>query len=357
MYKQIKLLDHHIIAGQDSLTVFKTLFESGDYQDRSFFILADENTEYYCLKTLKEYLPKSINIPVITVPSGEKQKNLQTAEKIWKTLSQYHADRDAVLVNLGGGVISDIGGFVASSYKRGISFINIPTTLMGMIDAAIGGKTAVNLNDTKNIIGSFKHPDSIFIKPVFLNTLSHFELLSGYAEILKYALINDTSLWDILKYKSFPEFDSLEDLISFSILIKAEIVEQDPYEKGIRKTLNFGHTFGHAFETFLNHKEQTISHGAAVAAGMICEAYLSMRINDLRKESFNEIEETIHLNFSKLSIYKNDIQELISIMKYDKKNQKDKINCSLLNSIGKCRYNQLIPEKLLIETLIFYIHG
>ncbi|MCF8330822.1 MAG: 3-dehydroquinate synthase [Bacteroidales bacterium] len=357
MYKQVKLLDHYIITGQDSLTVFKTLLESGDYKDRSFFILTDENTSQYCLEILRDYIPEKTVISVISISAGEKNKSINTAEFIWKELNQKHADRNSVLINLGGGTISDIGGFVASNYKRGISFINIPTTLMGMVDAAIGGKNAVNLNEIKNSIGTYRQPDSVYINPVFLKTLPQSEILSGYAEIFKYALINDSGLWEILKKKSFTAFESLEDLITYSVLIKAEIVEQDPWEKGIRKTLNFGHTLGHAFETFLNRMNRPVSHGYAVAAGILCESYLSMRINKLQKKEFEAITTTIHLNFPKLLIRENNDQELISIMKNDKKNQQDKINCSLLNQIGEGKYDQLIPEELLIEALNYYIHG
>lgn len=356
MYKQIKLLDHHIIAGEDSLSVFHALFDSGDYNNRSFFILVDKNTENYCLSKLKEYIPSDKETPVISIPAGEQHKTMESAEKIWQFLTAHHADRGSVLINLGGGVTTDIGGFAASTYKRGISFINIPTSLMGMVDAAIGGKTGVNFNGLKNIIGLFNQPDSIYIFPEFLETLPEQEMKSGYAEILKYALINDKNLWNVMKDKSMNNFESLEDLIAFSVLIKAEIIEQDPEEVGIRKTLNFGHTFGHALESFWHKNEKSISHGAAIAAGMICESYLSSKINNLTDEALKDIQATINKNYSWPSLSKKDIPEIIQIMLNDKKNQNTRINCSLLNKPGQGKYDQLIPQELLEEALNHFIN-
>jgi len=356
MYKQIKLQEHHIIAGIDSLSVFQALFDSGDYENRSFFILVDENTEKLCLNKLKQYIPAGKKTPVISIPAGEQNKTMETTEKIWQFLTLHHADRGSVLINLGGGVTTDIGGFAASAYKRGISFINIPTSLMGMVDAAIGGKTGVNFNGLKNIVGVFSQPDSIYIFPEFLETLPEQELKSGYAEIVKYALINENNLWEVMKNKRINDFDTLEDLIAFSVLIKAEIVEQDPEEVGIRKTLNFGHTFGHALESFWHKNERAISHGAAIAAGMICESYLSSKINNLTDEALKDIQTTINKNYSWPSLRKEDIPELIHIMLNDKKNQNAKVNCSLLEEPGQCRYDQLIPEELLKEALNHFIN-
>ncbi|MFW6019084.1 MAG: 3-dehydroquinate synthase [Bacteroidales bacterium] len=356
MYKQIKLLDHHIIAGEDSLSVFQTLFDSGDYKNRSFFILVDQNTEKYCLNKLKQHIPPDQKPKVISIPAGEKHKTIEYTEKIWQFLTTHYADRGSVLINLGGGVTTDIGGFAASTFKRGISFINIPTSLTGMVDAAIGGKTGVNFNGIKNMVGLFRQPDSIYIYPGFLETLPANETKSGYAEILKYALINDKNLWDVMKNKQIRDFKSLEDLIIFSILIKSEIVEQDPEEMGLRKTLNFGHTFGHAFETFWNNMGNPTSHGAAIAAGIICESYLSAKINHLKDEDLKEIQATIHKNYSWPTISKNNIPELIQIMHHDKKNQHTKVNCSLLDMPGQCKYDQLIPYELLVEALNHFIN-
>lgn len=356
MYKQIKVLDHHIIAGEDALTVFKTLFESGDYKNRSFFILADDNTAKNCLPVLKKYIPQETNIPVCTIHSGEKNKTLEQAEFIWQFLSSHHADRNSVLINLGGGMITDLGGFAASVFKRGISFINIPTSLMGMVDAAIGGKTAVNLKTVKNSIGTFSQPDAIYIYPEFLDSLPKREVYSGYAEIIKYALINDSGLWEILKHKKPDDFQSMEDLVSFSMLIKAEIVEQDPKEQNIRKTLNFGHTFGHAFEALSSRRNKMLTHGEAIAAGMICEAYLSMKINELSNHNLEEIRKSILKNFTTPGFGSQDYEELIIFMQQDKKNQQDKINCSLLENIGKVRYDQLIPLPLIEEALNYLLN-
>ncbi len=355
MYKQIKLLDHYIIAGPEATDVFSALFSSGDYKDRQFFLLADKNTEKFCLPELMKFIPDNINVPVKVVEAGEKHKNLNTAESLWQFLVDHKADRDSVLVNLGGGVITDIGGFAASTFKRGISYINIPTTLMAMVDAAIGGKTAVNTAGIKNAAGTFHQPDSVYIYPRFLNTLPREQLLSGYAEILKYALIMDRQLWSIMRNKPFDEFDSLEDLITFSVLIKAEIVEKDPAEKDLRKILNFGHTFGHAFEALMNRRGENITHGHAVAAGIICETYLSAVINDTEKELYQEVKQTILGNFSKLKLSENDKNDLVDIMLNDKKNKQGKINFSLLTGSGKCRYDQFVPKELIIESLNNYL--
>ncbi|MFO8086739.1 MAG: 3-dehydroquinate synthase [Bacteroidales bacterium] len=354
MYKQIKLLDHHIIAGQDSLSVFKTLFDSGDYQNRQFIILTDTNTQKHCLPLLSNYLPSGKTTPVITIPAGEHHKNLSTAQLIWSKLMEYHADRHSVLVNLGGGVISDIGGFVAATFKRGIASINIPTTLMGMIDAAIGAKTGINYQDVKNILGTFHQPDAVYLHDAFLHTLPQKDLESGYAEIIKYALINDPDLWSILKQNHLKNFDQLKDLIIFSVLIKSEIIEQDPYEKGKRKILNFGHTIGHALETLRHQKNAAVTHGHAVAAGIMAESYLSYRINNLGEESYKQIKETIKSQFPPIAFDEEDIEDLLLIMSHDKKNLGNKINFSLLEKAGQCNFDQLLPESLIKEALNAY---
>lgn len=356
MYKQIKLLDHHIIAGEHAPEVFKTLFESGDYKNRKFFILTDTNTQQHILPQLQEYLPSAQDIFELSLPAGEVNKTAESAVRIWEFLAAHQADRSSVLVNLGGGMITDIGGFAAANYKRGISFINIPTSLMAMVDAAIGGKTAVNLSKLKNIAGRFVQPDSIYIYPRFLETLPEIELLSGYAEILKYALINDRELWEALKNKQPRDFDSLEDLIIFSVLIKAEIVEADPMEHNRRKILNFGHTIGHALETLMQRKEKSITHGEAIAAGMLAESYLSHIVNEMEKEQLENIRKTIRNIYPDISFEKTDIPELTEIMKNDKKNRSEKINCSLLRNIGECKYDQFVPEELLKDALKIYLH-
>lgn len=354
MYKQIRLLDHHIIAGVDSLRVFRTLFDSGDYQNSQFIILTDTNTQKHCLQILTNYLPSEKTIPVITIPAGEHHKNLHTSQRIWSKLMEYHADRRSVLVNLGGGVISDIGGFAAASFKRGIASINIPTTLMGMIDAAIGAKTGINYKNIKNSIGFFHQPDSVYLHDAFLHTLPKMELESGYAEIIKYALISDPELWSILYGKRLSDFEKLEDLIIFSVLIKSEIIEQDPYEKGKRKILNFGHTIGHALEILAHQKNAVVTHGHAVAAGMITESYLSYRINNLDAQTYKQIKETIKAQFDPIAFNENDIDALLLIMSHDKKNTGSKINFSLLEKTGHCKYDQLVPEELIIEALNVY---
>ncbi len=356
MYKQIQLLDHHIISGEDALTVLKTLFSSGDYKNRSFFLLTDHQVARHCLPILKEHLPTDNPVHHCLIPTGEEHKSLKSSRKIWNFLNKHGADRHSVLINLGGGVITDLGGFVASTYKRGISFIHIPTTLMGMVDAAIGGKTAINLNWTKNIVGTFAQPDAVFVFPGFLKTLHEKEINSGYAEILKHALIGDQKLWDALKGSQMKDIQDFSDLISFALLIKSEIVAQDPHEEGMRKVLNLGHTFGHAFESLFMEKGAPIGHGEAVAAGLLCESYLSGVVNNLAPALAEEIKTTLATTFSLPEIAPTDKESLIQYMLKDKKNQQGKINCTLLENIGKARFNQFIPEKLVDDALHYYMN-
>lgn len=354
MYKQIQLLDHHIISGEDSLKVFNALFSSGDYKFRSFFILTDHRVSRNCLPLLKDYLPSDRSFPVLRIASGETQKSIDSCRKIWDFLSMHEAGRDAVLINLGGGMITDLGGFAASTYKRGISFIHIPTTLMGMVDAAIGGKTAINLQWTKNIVGTFAQPEAVFVFPEFLNTLPKKHITSGYAEVLKHALIGDKKLWDALKKVHIKDIQNWADLITLTLLIKAEIVARDPQEKGERKVLNLGHTFGHAFESLFMEKKLPINHGLAVAAGILCEIYLSRVINKMNPKAAKEIEDTLKNNFLLPKITPKDNKRLKDYMLKDKKNQQGKINCTLLDNIGKAQFNQLIPEELIDDAITYY---
>ncbi len=233
------------------------------------FVLVDDNTEKFCLPILKPYLE---NFTLIKIPSGEVNKNLQTANIIWNNLQQHSANRNAVLLNLGGGTLSDIGGFCAATFKRGIDFINIPTTLLSMVDAAIGGKQGLDLNNYKNLIGVFQHPKQIFIFPEFINTLPNNEKRNGLAEIIKHALIFDDKLFDKIISTSKIDSEQLDKWIEKSAKIKIKIINKDPFEKGLRKVLNFGHTIGHAVETFsLINDSEPLKHGEAVAIGIICE--------------------------------------------------------------------------------------
>jgi len=297
-------------------------------------ILVDENTNKYCLPLFFEQVPSLANALIIEIESGEKNKNLTTCNLIWKELSQHSFNRNSILINLGGGVINDIGGFTASTYKRGINFIHIPTTLLAMADASIGGKVGVNFSEIKNQIGLFKNPTSILIYPKFLQTLKKNQLHSGFAEIVKHALIANVELWDQIKKTPFADLN-LQKIIEISVQLKTKIVLSDPYEQNTRKKLNFGHTFGHAIESYYLAKGIPILHGEAVFLGIILELDLS----NISKEEKTEIKNFILSNFSlphcpsKLEIHK--------YLKNDKKNMTGKINFSLLNGIGNCSFNNL----------------
>lgn len=315
------------------------------------FVLVDENTEKYCLPILKPYLE---NFTLIKIASGEVYKNLQTASIIWDNLQQHSANRNAVLLNLGGGTLSDIGGFCAATFKRGIDFINIPTTLLSMVDASIGGKLGIDLNKYKNLIGVFKHPEQIFIYPEFLKSLPSSEKRNGLAEMLKHALVNDEILFEKIISTKQIDAEQLQKWIEKSAKIKVKIVNKDPFEKDLRKVLNFGHTIGHAVETFsLINDAEPLKHGEAVAIGIICESYLSYKCDKLSKQEFDLIVKFIFKNFDKY-ISNWDNQELLKIMYNDKKNINSEINFTLLKKIGKAKINCYCSIELIIESLDFY---
>lgn len=315
------------------------------------FVLVDENTEKYCLPILKPYLE---SFTLVKIPSGEVNKNLQTANIIWNSLQQNSANRNAVLLNLGGGTLSDLGGFCAATFKRGIDFINIPTTLLSMVDASIGGKQGVDLNNFKNLIGLFQHPKQIFIFPEFIKTLPNNEKRNGLAEILKHALVDDGKLFDKIISTSQIDSAQLEKWIEKSAKIKVKIVNKDPFEKDLRKVLNFGHTIGHAVETYsLMNDKEPLKHGEAVAIGIICESYLSNKSNKLSNEEFELIVNFVSKNFEKY-VSNWNYNELLIIMQNDKKNINSEINFTLLKKIGKAKINCYCDNNLIIESLDYY---
>ena len=320
------------------------------------YILVDENTEKYCLPVFKEKLSGLPYHGVIRIPSGEENKNIDQCIYIWQRLTELEADRDSMLINLGGGVISDIGGFVAATYKRGMAFINVPTTLLGQIDAAIGGKTGIDFLNYKNQVGLFTDPLAVIIDTVFLGTLDDIFWQSGYAELLKYGLIMDRDLWQMLSGKKYKEIDDWDPLIMKAAKDKVDIVRYDAQEKGIRKILNFGHTIGHSIETFYLNQGKPITHGQAVAAGMICESYLSAQLAELECHPQGEICETIDLNFDRIALEEQDIPELMKLMKQDKKVRAGRFKFSLLRRLGKAIHDVEVDDELVIKALKFYIH-
>ncbi len=306
--------------------------------------LVDDHTSEHCLAKINVQ-----NDGVIEIKSGEENKHLETCYLIWKQMTQYHMTRKSLLVNLGGGVIGDMGGFAAASYQRGIRFIQIPTTLLSQVDASIGGKLGVDFEGLKNHIGFFRTPDHVIVAPDFLETLPERELRSGFAEIIKHALISDADHWEKLRSKDFSAID-LAGLIPHSIAIKNRIVEEDPKEAGLRKVLNFGHTLGHAVESYFLESPDKLLHGEAVAIGMVLESHLSLQKDWLSNEEFGEVKDYLNATYpmdKKLP----DIALLLPYLKHDKKNDSQGINFSLLKGIGKCEYDVKVSTEMITQSL------
>lgn len=332
----ISLQDYQIHVGdfRPALRIFLT---EGQYT--KIAVLVDENTRVHCLALVNEVLADFPHF-IIEIPSGELNKNIQTCAHIWTEMMQNNADRNSLTINLGGGVIGDMGGFCASTFKRGIDFLQMPTTLLSQVDASIGGKLGIDFNHIKNSVGLFNNPQTVLIDPQFLSTLSPREIRSGFAEIIKHALITDKNQWtQLLKIKDLSEVNWSDYLVP-SLKIKQAIVEEDPFEKGIRKALNFGHTIGHALESMALETETPLLHGEAIAAGMICESYLSYKKAGLKREEFEEIKEFITSIYQPRKILEKDYPALIQLMSKDKKNKGSEINFTLLTSIGSCKINE-----------------
>jgi len=311
------------------------VIRSNDFS--AIFILVDENTRRWCLPVLRNAVPALKDAFILEILSGEAQKTIETCRMLWIELQKRNADRQSLFINLGGGVIGDLGGFTASAYLRGIPFINIPTTLLAQIDASIGGKLGVDFNGVKNAIGFFKNPAAVFVHPGFLKTLPDDELLSGFAEMLKHALISSPAMWK--EIKKIRDVSSLRDgitplLIQKSLLVKKKIVEKDPLELNVRKVLNFGHTIGHAFESGALAERKKLLHGHAVALGMIAESHLSSQLTGLPEKQLHEITSFILHHYRKFYSEISDINWLRWI-KYDKKSAQGRLNFTLLKSIGK----------------------
>ncbi|TXB67197.1 3-dehydroquinate synthase [Vicingus serpentipes] len=324
------------------------------YANHKIFLLVDENTLQNCASLLISNVELLQGAEIIEIESGEDNKTIDICFQIWKTLAEYEADRNSLLINLGGGVITDMGGFIASTYKRGIDFINIPTTLLSQIDASVGGKTGVDLDGMKNMIGVFNEPQGVFVYPDFLKTLEKRQMLSGYAEALKHALISDAAYWEDLQFGMLSDGEEWSEMICKSIQIKNEIVLKDPKEKNERKLLNFGHTIGHAIETYSFTTDNPLLHGEAIAIGMIAEAYLSNQIIGLKEEELKDISATI-LSFYKLNkIDTTKVHNLLELMKNDKKNSNNEINFTLLNKIGEGSINHSADFTQIIDAINYY---
>ncbi|MEI6900477.1 MAG: 3-dehydroquinate synthase family protein [Bacteroidota bacterium] len=365
MYYPIKIKESDITNIYEGATVFSavqnTLKDHFSHLNKKF-ILVDENTRKHCLDSLVNYTPALAGSTIIEIKSGEAQKNIETVVSIWQQLSDGNAGRDAMLVNLGGGVITDVGGFAAATYKRGIPYLNVPTTLVGMSDAAIGGKIAINLNNLKNQIGMFLLPRGTYIYSGFLRTLGRKDFLNGVAEIIKYGLIMDVGLFKkvsklgVIQLLDQPFKDSLwDDLIRRTVKTKSEIIEKDFRDHKERRLLNFGHTIGHAFESYgMTENGEGLSRGHAVAMGIICESYLSGVKAGLKQDELNEIVALITSIFPVVPIESSAISGLMTIMKQDKKSSHGELQFTLIKAQGKAIINQPIDDKLVRESFEYY---
>ncbi len=354
---EIKANNYSIFLSSDISKEINLFLKANKKKFSKLFILVDENTLIHCYPRMVAHISAFENAEIIEIESGEKSKNIEVCTQIWATLSDYGADRQSLIVNLGGGVIGDMGGFIASVFKRGIGFVNIPTTLLSQVDASIGGKVGVDLNHLKNEIGMFCNPLAVFIESSFLQTLNERQLLSGFAEIIKHALIADAGYWKKIKKTSISDFEKFNAIIKSSINIKNEIVKEDPFEKNIRKSLNFGHTIGHAVETFFMDPQNCLEHllhGEAIAVGMICEAYLSNHIIKLSDTSLQEITSYILSLYKPVQIKETDLDGLLELLEHDKKNEKGRINFSLIPSIGKCEINKNASTELIRDSFKYY---
>lgn len=325
---------------------------------KQIFILTDENTQQFCAPLLKD-IPALNNANHFTIKPGDDHKNLKSLSDIWNFLGKHKATRHSLLINLGGGVITDIGGFAACTYKRGFDFYNIPTTLLSIVDAAVGGKTGINFGGLKNQIGIIRQPQHVFIDPQFLATLDNENRVSGYAEMIKHALISSKEDW-----KEVTAFDihngdteTLKKLLWKSVAIKEKVVAIDPNEKGLRKALNFGHTIGHAIESISHEKNTPILHGMAVAAGMIAELYLSVKKSSFPQEVLLQAVNFINNVYPPFIFGKEDYEHLYDLMTQDKKNEGNRINFTLLEDIGVVKINTHCTKDEIYAAMDYYLNS
>jgi 3-dehydroquinate synthase len=343
-----------VITGPEAAIRLTELIKQ--YAGREIFILTGPNSARFCLPLLLQRFPDLGQAHILQIPAGESHKTIETLTSVWEQLSAGGATRSSLLINLGGGVVTDIGGFAAATYKRGMPFVNIPTTLLAMVDAALGGKTGINLHAVKNQIGVFAPPLGVFVFPEFLKTLPENQLRSGYAEMLKHALIGSENLLEEFLSKSMQDVLPSEESIRESAEVKQRIVDADPSENGLRKALNFGHTIGHALETWSQmHQENPLLHGEAVAAGLLCECYLSAKCCGLEMHVLKRVAEQIRANYPFCDFKEADEEELLLLMRHDKKNPHAcELNFTLIRKAGEPMIDQYPGEALIRESLGWY---
>lgn len=353
MIREISASDYKIEIGSLVESSFEKYITT-EFSKSKIVIICDENTHDFCLEYLLTNFEFLVDAEVMLLPAGEENKVLEVCFQVWEAMTEYGVGRNDLVINLGGGVVTDMGGFISSLYKRGVAFIHLPTTLLGMVDASQGGKTGIDIGAYKNQLGVFSNPKKVYIDPLFLETLENREIVNGFAEIIKHALIQDVELWNELEQLETLEEIQTVDFIYRAVEIKNNIVLQDPIEKGLRKILNYGHTVGHGIEGYFLDKD-AIDHGHAVALGMLVEAYISLKRNKLDKLEFERIESVIIAWFPLILIHIEDIPHIIDIMHNDKKNHSNKIQCCLLEKIGECSFDNAVSEHEFSDALIYLV--
>lgn len=337
--------------GYNQLT---TLINQKSYS--KVFVVTDTNTNEYCSPIFLPELAINSPIELIEIEAGEENKTIDTCVQLWNVLNELGGDRKSLLIALGGGVITDIGGFVASVYKRGIDYVNVPTSLLGMVDAAIGGKNGVDLGKAKNQIGTINPAQMVLVDFRFLDTLPPVQFRSGYAEMLKHGLIQDKAYWEVLRNYTALDTNQIDELIKISIDIKHQIIQQDPTEEGIRKALNFGHTLGHAIESYFlaDSQKNTLLHGEAIAVGMILESYISYQKGYISQNDYQQIKETLKNIYSFVAFEKSDIDQIIALTAFDKKNEGGNVYFVLLDTLGNVCINQQVAPELIYQAFDDY---
>ena len=352
--ESIEANGYPIYFGEESYQLLNKFIEENNYS--TIFILTDTQSNEYCLPRFLPFLATEKTIEIIEIESGESEKNINTCVELWNILTELGGDRKSLLINSGGGVITDSGGFVASTVKRGIDFIHIPTTLLAMVDASVGGKNGVDLGSLKNQIGVINVPKMVLVDTEYLSTLPQNEMRSGLAEMLKHGLIFDIKYWEQFKELNQADFADFDTLIHRSIEIKNKIVMQDPTENGIRKALNFGHTLGHAIESYFleNENKKTLLHGEAIAVGLILESYISWQKKLISAVEYLEIKNVIKAVFETIIFEENDIKPILNLLIHDKKNEHGKIQFAFLNGIGNIKINQEADNELIVKSFADY---
>jgi len=347
MMKQEVILSHNL---EESLSgaIAKVKYDK-------LFVLTDETTLRLCWPLVSD-MPCVRDATMITIAATDENKTLESLSHVWTALQKGGATRHSLMVNLGGGMVTDLGGFAASTFKRGIAYINIPTTLLSMVDASVGGKTGINFGGLKNEIGVFNCAASVILDTEFLRTLDHANLCSGYAEMLKHGLISNEATWAELLNFDLDDVDyrHLNQMVSTSVAVKERIVEEDPLEHGIRKALNLGHTVGHAFESLALAENRTVLHGYAVAWGLVCELYLSAKRTHFPKDKLHQTLQFIKDNYGVFTFDCKQYDRLYELMTHDKKNTSGQVNFTLLGGIGDIRINQTATREEILEMLDFY---